>query len=71
MTSRHHPKHPPVVPKKYAGQWIAWNHQQTRIIAAGKTFAAAQQAAVNKGETNPLLDKVPRKDILFVGGVLV
>lgn len=55
-----------VVPKEYAGQWIAWNHARTKIIANGSTFAETKAAAERSGETDPLFDKVPRRS--FVGG---
>ena len=58
----------PLVPKKYAGKWIAWNHNHTRIIASARTFGEARSAAQTKGETDPLLDKVPSADVRFVGG---
>ena len=61
-------KQPPIVPKKYAGQWIAWDHDQTRIIASGRTFAEVLDAARAAGEPDPLLEKVPRSDVRFVGG---
>lgn len=60
----------PAVPRKYAGQWIAWDHDHTRIIASGTTYAEARDAAVAAGESDPLLDKIPRADVRFVGGGL-
>jgi hypothetical protein len=60
-------KEPPIVPIKYAGQWIAWNGQQTRIIASGSTWQEARQAAIAAGEPDPVLDKVPRARVRFVG----
>jgi hypothetical protein len=62
-------KVPPLVPRKFAGQWIAWDHEQTRIIANASTFGEARQAAFEKGEPSPVLAKVPRADTWFVGGV--
>jgi len=61
-------KKAPLVPKKYAGKWVAWNHEHTHIIASARTFAAARSAARTKGESDPLLDKVPSADVRFVGG---
>lgn len=63
-------KQPPLVPKKYAGQWIAWNHKQTKIVACGRTFAEAKRAADEAGVSDPLLAKVPRADVRFVGGAI-
>jgi hypothetical protein len=58
----------PVVPKEYAGMYIVWNNEETEIIASGRTFAEARQAAIDAGQTDPLVQKVPRADRLFVGG---
>ena len=62
-------KVPPLVPRKFAGQWIAWVHKKTRIIANASTFGEARQAACEKGESSPVIAKVPRADTWFVGGV--
>lgn len=62
------PQNPPVVPKEFAGRWIAWDREQTRIVATGRTFAEAKQAADEVGESEPLLAKAPRADVRFVGG---
>jgi hypothetical protein len=59
----------PIVPKDYAGQWIAWNPEQTKIVASGRTFREAWEAARLAGESNALLDKVPRADVRFIGGL--
>jgi hypothetical protein len=58
----------PLVPRQYAGQWIAWDHDHTRIIASGETFEEVRQAAIETGEPDPLLDKVPPANVRFVGG---
>ena len=58
----------PVVPKECGGKWIAWNFQRTRILATGRTFAEAKQAAEAIGEHKPVLAKAPRADVRFLGG---
>jgi hypothetical protein len=60
-------KHPPVVPRRYAGLWIAWDRLQTKVIASGRTFADAKRAALAAGEPDPLLAKAPRPDARFLG----
>lgn len=60
----------PGVPKRYAGRWIAWDHEQTRIVASGTTLAEARRKAREAGESDPLLAKVPRADVRFVGAGL-
>jgi hypothetical protein len=59
----------PIVPKKYAGQWIALNRDQTVIIASGRTFGDASDAAKAAGEPRPVLAKVPQAKFRFLGGV--
>ncbi len=69
MTKDHHsPKHPPTVPKRYAGQWIAWDQEQTRIVSSGSTYDEAYEAAIAAGEQHPLLAKAPAANVRFVGG---
>jgi hypothetical protein len=59
----------PVVPKKFAGQWIAWNRDRTTIIASGRTFEDARREAERRGETAPILAKAPAANVRFLGGV--
>jgi hypothetical protein len=61
------PKEPLLVPKDYAGQWIAWDRGQTRIVASGRTFAEAKERAVAAGESDPVMAKAPKADVRFVG----
>jgi hypothetical protein len=58
-----------VVPKQYAGRWIAWNHTRTEIVASGRTLEEARHAAEAAGEREPILGKAPRADVRFIGGV--
>lgn len=59
----------PTVPRNYAGQWIAWNRARTTIVASGRTLDEARRAAEAAGEPQPILAKVPRADVRFLGGV--
>lgn len=59
----------PTVPRKFAGQWIAWNRARTAIVASGRTLDEARRAAEAAGEQNPILAKAPRADVRFLGGV--
>ena len=59
----------PTVPRDLAGRWIAWNSTRTEIVASGLTIAEANQAALQKGESTPILAKAPRVDVRFLGGV--
>jgi hypothetical protein len=64
-----HSVNPSPVPKRFAGRWIAWDQQHTRIIASGATFSEARRRAIESGERQPLLAKVPNADTRFVGAV--
>jgi hypothetical protein len=59
---------PPIVPKKYAGKWIAWDFAQTKIIASGRTFEETHKAAKATGESRPVLVKTPDARVRFIGG---
>jgi Family of unknown function (DUF5678) len=59
----------PTVPRKFAGQWIAWNRARTAIVASGRTFDDARRAAEAAGEAQPILAKAPQVDVRFLGGV--
>ena len=61
--------HPPRVPRQYCGQWIAWNREQSRIVASGSTLQSALDAATALGELQPLLTKAPDARVQFVSGL--
>jgi hypothetical protein len=56
----------PIVPIEYAGKWIAWNHEGTRIVASGRTFEEVVQAAKDAGELDPIFRKAPKADVRLV-----
>ena len=53
------------IPAEYAGEWIAWNNDQSEILAHGKVLAEVRQQAVDRGCSRPVLQKVSRGP--FVG----
>jgi hypothetical protein len=57
----------PTVPREYAGKWIAWDHEMTRIVASGKSIDEVLEAAAKAGEPDPVLDKVPPADVHLIG----
>ena len=57
----------PIVPKEYAGQWIAWNQDRTHIVASGATPREARDAAIKAGELNPILGKSPPANVRMIG----
>lgn len=50
-------------PRKYAGQWIAWNMSETKIIAHAKSFSEISRAIEQARQPNALLEKVPRRHL--------
>jgi hypothetical protein len=62
-------RRPPMAPIEYAGKWVAWDHDETRIVASGQTFAEAVEAAERAGEKDPVMHKVPKANVHFVGGL--
>jgi hypothetical protein len=67
MTSETEAVKLPVVPIEFAGQWIAWNHAGTHIVASGNTLEEAAQAAAAAGESQPVFAKAPKAEVRFVG----
>jgi hypothetical protein len=57
----------PTIPIEYAGKWIAWDHDLTRIVASGDSLAEVLASAETVGELDPVLDKVPPADVHLVG----
>ena len=58
---------PKAAPVEFAGQWVAWNREQTKIVGHGRTWMEARQAAADAGVSDPVLQKVPRPDVVFIG----
>ena len=58
---------PACVPRKYAGQWIAWNRDRTAIVGSGTTLQEAQAAARRVGEADPGFEWVPPANRRIIG----
>lgn len=58
----------PIVPRKYAGQWIAWDFAETKVIASGRSYEETLRAAKTTGESRSILEKVPDARVRFIGG---
>jgi hypothetical protein len=56
----------PPVPIEYAGKWIAWNKDRSKIIASGATIVEAMQAAQATGEADPIYAKAPRANFRWI-----
>lgn len=61
------PRPLPIVPLKYAGRWIAWDYNHTRIVASGTTLAEAQAKAQTVGEARAWFDRAPDAEVRFGG----
>ena len=47
---------------KSTGMWVAWNREQTQIVATGRTLDEAKQAGAKAGHRAMIITKVsPRK----------
>ena len=52
---------PPAVPlDRYAGKWIAWDNDRTRIVTSGSSLEEAVAAAGAAGEGDPIYEKIPK-----------
>lgn len=58
---------PPVVPKKFAGKWIAWNTGHNKIIASGKTLRVVADQVKRTRERQPGFEWVPPADRRLIG----
>jgi hypothetical protein len=50
-----------VVPREYAGKWLAWSSDGRRIVAIADTFQACERAAAQAGfpADQVAIDRVP------------
>lgn len=55
-----------VTPRKYYGKQIAWNEDQSEVIASGDDAAQVEQKAIATGRPYSL-DKVPAANEFFAG----
>ena len=51
----------PVVPREYAGKWVAWSADGRRIVAVSGSFKACEQAAarVGLGADQIAIERIP------------
>ena len=61
------PTRPPVVPKDFGGQWVAWNSDATVIIANGPDLKTVMRDAEQTGEAEPSFEKIPSPDVRLIG----
>lgn len=56
----------PVVPAKFGGKWIAWNVEETEIVASAATMEEVLRQAEFAGIEMPPIEYVPPSP--FAGG---
>ncbi|WP_442481445.1 hypothetical protein [Aeoliella sp. SH292] len=56
-----------VVAIEYAGKWLAWDFEETRILASAESYEDAKAAALSTGESRPVLVRAPDADKRFIG----
>lgn len=59
----------PTVPLEYAGKWIAWSFDHTKIVASGDHLKDVHEQVKQAGEdvSKVWFDKVPDANIRFGG----
>jgi hypothetical protein len=55
------------LPKEFAGQWVAWSENRSKILSHGTDMGVVRDKAIASGCERPILQKIPRGP--FVGGV--
>lgn len=51
--------------KQYKNKWVVLTHDLKKVIVSDSNAQNAYSKAIKKGETNPLLFKVPKKDFPY------
>lgn len=54
---------------KYAGKWVAFADDEETVIGSAKTLPVTIKQAQKKGHQSPLVFKVPREMLPYVGAV--
>lgn len=53
--------------KKYPGQWVALKDDERTVVTASRSANKALQEAKEEGVKEPILFKVPRKSVPYIG----
>lgn len=53
--------------KKHKGLWVALNDEWDTVLGADKDIKKAHKQALQKGNKNPIMYKVPRRNIAYFG----
>jgi hypothetical protein len=55
--------------ENYKGQWVALKDDETTVISSGMKLADVIRVAADKGYTKPILTKVPKKNVVYIGSL--
>lgn len=55
------------VPVEFAGKWVAWSADHSRIVAHAESLPRLWQVVQEEGIEDPIFEKVPQADVRFVG----
>ncbi len=55
------------VPVVFAGQWVAWTSDHSRIVAHCESMQELWRIVNDRQITDPIFEKVPRSNVRFVG----
>ncbi len=64
------PNRPLPAPVEFAGEWVAWNHTRTEIVAHSDDLEAVYDVAAAAGHPNAVFQKLPDADTYFMGGAI-
>lgn len=53
--------------ENYKGQWVALKDDETTVISSGSKLSEVLRKAVDKGFDKPIITKIPKKDITYIG----
>lgn len=56
--------------KKYKGLWVALSDNWQTVLGADKNIKKAHREALEKGHDNPIMYKVPERNIAYFGAQL-
>jgi len=55
--------------ENYKGQWVALKDDETTVISSGNKLSEVLRKAVDKGFDKPIVTKIPKKDITYIGSL--
>lgn len=55
--------------KNYKGLWVALKDDETTVISSGSKLSEVLREAMDKGFSKPIVAKVPKKDITYIGSL--